>query len=251
MQIIKISADFADIWTVIWKEWRELLFSRGNLRSILLSLLPSVLIFGILLPAQVGRVWVDSPVSIILWGWLAMLPVTAIIADAFAGERERHTLETLLASPLSEQAILLGKVGAAVSYAWLLALIMLLVALITVNVVDGNGILLYPVEVAFGGGILGLLTATLSASIGVLVSLGAPTVKQAAQQLVFASIAVTWLPLFGLSLLPMQLQENLTLSAKSGNATIFLWACIVLIGADFGLLMLAIARFKRSHLITD
>ena len=251
MQIIKISADFADIWTVIWKEWRELLFSRGNLRSILLSLLPSVLIFGILLPAQVGRVWVDSPMSMVLWGWLAMLPVTAIIADAFAGERERHTLETLLASPLSEQAILLGKVGAAVSYAWLLALILLLVALITVNVVAGNGILLYPVEVAFGGGILGLLTATLSASIGVLVSLRAPTVKQAAQQLVFASIAVTWLPLFGLSLLPMQLQENLTLSAKSGNATIFLWACIVLIGADFGLLMLAIARFKRSRLITD
>ena len=251
MQIINIKADFADIWTVIWKEWRELLFSRGNLRAILLSLLPSVLIFGILLPAQVGRVWVDSPVSIILWGWLAMLPVTAIIADAFAGERERHTLETLLASPFSEQAILLGKVGAAVSYAWLLALIMLLVALITVNVVDGNGILLYPVEVAFGGGILGLLTATLSASIGVLVSLRAATVKQAAQQLVFASIAVTWLPLFGLSLLPMQLQESLTLSAKSGSATIFLWACVVLIGADFGLLMLAMARFKRSRLITD
>jgi len=251
LQIIKISADFADIWTVIWKEWRELLFSRGNLRSILLSLLPSVLIFGILLPAQVGRVWVDSPVSIILWGWLAMLPVTAIIADAFAGERERHTLETLLASPLSEQAILLGKVGAAVSYAWLLALIMLLVALITVNVVDGNGILLYPVKVAFGGGILGLLTATLSASIGVLVSLRAATVKQAAQQLVFASIAVTWLPLFALSLLPRQLQENLTLSAKSGSTTIFLWACVVLIGSDFGLLMLAMARFKRSRLITD
>ena len=124
-------------------------------------------------------------------------------------------------------------------------------ALITVNVVDSNGILLYPVEVAIGGGILGLLTATLSASIGVLVSLRAATVKQAAQQLVFASIAVTWLPLFGLSLLPMQLQENLTLSAKNGSATIFLWACVVLIGANFGLLMLAMTRFKRSRLITD
>jgi ABC-2 type transport system permease protein len=251
LKIINFKADFADIWTVIWKEWRELLFSRGNLRSILLSLLPSVLIFGILLPAQVGRVWVDSPLSMILWGWLAMLPVTAIIADAFAGERERHTLETLLASPLSEQAILLGKVAAAVGYAWLLALIMLLVALITVNVVDGGGLLLYPIKVAIGGSILGLLTATLSASIGVLVSLRAATVKQAAQQLVFASIAVTWLPLFGLSLLPMQLQESLTLSAKNGKATIFLWACVVLIGCNFGLLILAMKRFRRSRLITD
>ncbi|WP_009630294.1 ABC transporter permease [Synechocystis sp. PCC 7509] len=251
MQIIRINAEIVDIWTVIWKEWRELLFSRGNLRAILLSLLPSVLIFGVLLPAQVGRVWVDSPVSMVLWGWLSMLPVTAIIADAFAGERERHTLETLLASPLSETAILFGKVGAAVGYAWLLALIMLLAGLITVNIVDGGGILLYPVQVAFSGGILGLLTATLSASTGVLVSLRAATVKQAAQQLVFASIALTWLPLFGLSLLPTRLQESLILSAKSGTTGIFLFACVVLIGLDFGLLMLAISRFKRSRLILD
>jgi ABC-2 type transport system permease protein len=235
----------------MWKEWRELLFSRGNLRAILLSLLPSVLIFGIVLPAQIGRLWVQSPVSMVLWGWLAMLPVTAIIADAFAGERERHTLETLLASPLSEQAILFGKVGAAVSYAWLLALVMLVIGLITVNVVDSNGILLYPVKIAVGGAILGLLTATLSASIGVLVSLRAATVKQAAQQLVFASIALTWLPLFGLSLLPVQLQEGIVASAKSGTTTIFLWACVLLVGADFGLLMLAMARFKRSRLIGD
>lgn len=241
-----------DIWTVMWKEWRELLFQRGSLRGILLSLLPSVLIFGIFLPAQVGRVWVESPASIILWGWLAMLPVTAIIADAFAGERERHTLETLLASPLSARAILFGKVGAAVSYAWVLTFIMLVVGMITVNVVDGRGIVLYPLEIAVGGAILGLLTATLSASIGVLVSLRAATVKQAAQQLVFASIALTWLPLFGLSLLPTQVQENLVELAKTGNTTIiFLVIVFVLIALDFGLLILAMARFKRSRLILD
>lgn len=251
---MNINLGFADIWTVMWKEWRELLFSRGNLRAILLSLLPSVLIFGILLPAQVGRVWVESPLSMVLWGWLAMLPVTAIIADAFAGERERHTLETLLASPLSESAILLGKVAAAVGYAWLMALIMLVVALITVNVVvDGNGeILIYPLGVAVGGGILGLLSATLSAIIGVLVSLRAATVKQAAQQLVFASIALTWLPLFILSLLPTQLQEGLVISAKtSGTIGIFAIAALGLTLLDFGLLMLALARFKRSRLILD
>lgn len=242
-----------DIWTVMWKEWRELLFQRGSLRGILLSLIPSVLIFGIFLPAQVGRIWVESPASIVLWGWLAMLPVTAIIADAFAGERERHTLETLLASPLSARAILFGKVGAAVSYAWGLTFIMLLVALITVNIIDGNGkVLLYPVDVATGGAILGLLTATLSASIGVLVSLRAATVKQAAQQLVFASIALTWLPLFALSLLPTQVQESLVELAKNGNATaIYLIAVSILIILNFGLLLLAMARFKRSRLILD
>jgi len=240
-----------DIWTVIWKEWRELVFQRGSLRGILLSLLPSVLIFGIFLPAQVGRVWVESPASIILWGWLSMLPVTAIIADAFAGERERHTLETLLASPLSARAILFGKVGAVVSYAWVLTFIILLVGMITVNVIDGRGMLLYPLEIAVAGAILGLLTATLSASIGVIVSLRAATVKQAAQQLVFGSIALTWLPLFGLSLLPTQVQENLGELAKTGSTTIFLVSVFGLIALDLGLLILAMARFKRSRLILD
>jgi len=31
------SAMIADIWTVIWKEWRELLFQRGSWRAIMLS----------------------------------------------------------------------------------------------------------------------------------------------------------------------------------------------------------------------
>ncbi len=243
-----------DIWTVIWKEWRELLFQRGNLRGIVLSLLPSVVLFGIILPSQIGRFWVESGLSLGFWGWLPMLPVTVVIADAFAGERERHTLETLLASPLSEQAILFGKVGAVVGYAWVLTLIILLVGLVTVNVVHGGQgtLLLYPVTILLGGMVLALLTATLLASIGVIVSLRSATVKQAAQQLAFASIALTWIPLFGFGLLPTRLQASLMESASSANNTqLFLISLVVLAVADFGLLLAAMARFKRSRLILD
>lgn len=242
----------ADIWTVIWKEWRELLFQRGNLRGIVLSLLPSVVLFGILLPSQLGRFWVESAISLGFWGWLPMLPVTVVIADAFAGERERHTLETLLASPLSEQAILFGKVGAVVGYAWVLTLIILLVGLITVNFTHGDRVLLYPVTIMLGGMVLALLTATLMASSGVIVSLRSATVKQAAQQLAFASIALTWLPLFGFSLLPTALQSSLMTSAQSLNTTqLFLTSLVVLTVLDIGLLWVAMARFKRSRLILD
>ncbi len=243
----------ADIWTVMWKEWRELIFQRGNLRGIMLSLLPSVMLFGIILPSQFGRFWVESPLPLGLWGWLPILPVTAVIADAFAGERERHTLETLLASPLSEQAILLGKVAAVVGYAWVLTLIILLVGLLTINFVDGNGeLLLYSVTTTLGGVVLCLLTATLAASTGVLVSLRAATVRQAAQQLVFASIAFTWIPAFGFGLLPTQWQERLLESVMSANATqIFLIIVIVLFLIDVGLLLVAMARFQRSRLILD
>lgn len=243
----------ADIWAVIWKEWRELLFQRGSWRAITLSLLPSVVLFGIILPSQLGQFWVESLLPLGLWGWLPLLPVTAVIADAFAGERERHTLETLLASPLSEQAILFGKVAAVVGYAWVLTLIILLVGLVTVNFVYGNGkLLFYPATITLGGMVLSLLTATLAASIGVLVSLRAATVRQAAQQLVFASIALTWLPMFGLGLLPNEWQASLLKSVMSGNATqIFLMIVIVLVVIDVGLLLVAMARFQRSRLILD
>ena len=243
----------SDIWTVIWKEWRELLFQRGSLRTTLLSLVPLLLVFGIFLPSQIGKFWVESPITIVFWGWLPTLQVLALTADAFAGERERHTLETLLASPLSELAILLGKVITVVSYGWLTTLLVVLTALVGVNFFHGDGkILLYPASILFSGMVLGFLTATLAASIGVIVSLRSPTVRQAAQKLAFVSIALTWIPIIGFNLLPSRIQESLVNSAKGADITqVFFVTLVVLALIDVGLLSIALGRFKRSRLILD
>jgi ABC-2 type transport system permease protein len=242
-----------DIYTVIWKEWRELLFQRGSLKTTILSWLPLILIFGLLMPIQIGSFWVESPFTIAYWGWLPTLPVMALVADSFAGERERHTLETLLASPLSEAAILFGKVITVVGYGLLLTLIVLTVGLISVNLTHNSGkILLYPAEITLTGMGLGILTATAMASIGVIVSLRSPTVKQAAQQLAFVSIALTWIPLLSLSLIPTHLQTDLLRSAQNTNMTqIILLILVSLTAVDAGLLLIAIKRFKRSRLILD
>lgn len=242
-----------DIGTVIWKEWRELLFQRGSLRATILSWVPLLLIFGGFLPSQVGTFWVESSLTIGIWGWLPTLPVLALIADSFAGERERHTLETLLASPLSEVAILFGKVITVVSYGWLMTLLVVLTDLFSVNLFHGNGrLILYPASTLVGGMVLGLLSATLAASIGVNVSLRSPTVRQAAQQLAFVSLGLTWIPILGLSVLPSQLQANLLNSAMSVNTTgMFFVMIVVLTLLNAGLLLLAMARFKRSRLILD
>ena len=242
----------ADIWTVIWKEWRELLWQRGSLRGMLLSLLPLLVLFGVVFPLQLGQFWVESPLALGLAAWLPTLPVVAVTTDAFAGERERHTLETLLASPLSEAAILFGKVGAAVAYACGLALVILLVGLVTVNIATGDELLLYPAEVVLGSIVISLLTATFAANIGVLVSLRAATVKQAAQQLAFISIALTWIPLLGISLLPTHWQDSLVQSAVEISSTqIFFLILLVLAVIDAGLLAIARLRFRRSRLILD
>lgn len=243
----------SDIYTVIWKEWRELLFQRGSLRATLLSVVPLLLIFGLFLPSQVGSVWVETPLTIMFWAWLPTLPVMALIADAFAGERERHTLETLLASPLSELAILLGKVVTVVSYGWLMTLLVVLTGLVGVNFFHSNGkILLYPASILFSGMVLGFLSATLAASIGVIVSLRSPTVRQAAQKLAFVSLALTWVPIIGFNLLPSKLQTSLLNSAKDADIAQIFWLILLVLAAiDAGLLSLAMAMFKRSRLILD
>ena len=105
-----------DIFTVAWKELREMLIQGDPRGRSKLSLLIVVAVFGVLIPLQNGPAWVDSPLSIIVWGWMPFLWVSGIVADSFAGERERHTLESLLATRLSDRAILFGKLLAAMLY---------------------------------------------------------------------------------------------------------------------------------------
>lgn len=243
----------SEIYTVVWKEWRELLFQRGSLRTTIMSLLPLLLVFGIFIPSQIGSAWVESPLTIIFWAWLPTLQVFALIADAFAGERERHTLETLLASPLSEVAILLGKVITVVSYGWLMTLLVVLTGLIGVNFVHSDEkLLLYSASLLFGGMILGFLSATLAASIGVIVSLRSPTVRQAAQKLAFVSIGLTWIPIIGFNLLPSKLQNSLLNFAKGADVSQIFWLILIVLAlVDAGLLSIAMVRFKRSRLILD
>jgi ABC-2 type transport system permease protein len=101
------------------------LFQRGSLRGGWLGLVIFVAVFGILLPLQSGRGWVESPTGLAVWAWVPFLLVSSVVADSFAGERERHTLETLLASRLPDRAILFGKLATAVGYGWGFALLSL------------------------------------------------------------------------------------------------------------------------------
>src|SRR5574339_839063 len=112
----------ADSFSMLWKEWKELLQFQGSSRSGLIGLLIMIGIFGIVMPIQWGSMWVESGASLTLWLVIPMMLAAMIVADSFAGERERHTLETLLASRLSDQAILLGKITEAVGYGWSLTL---------------------------------------------------------------------------------------------------------------------------------
>jgi ABC-2 type transport system permease protein len=241
----------ADIGTIMWKEWKEILSWGGSRGKV--GLLVFVGVFGIFLPLQMGRAWVESPMVLAYWAWVPLFLVTSVIADSFAGERERHTLETLLASRLSDRAILFGKVGAAVGYGVGITWLSLLLGLVTANLARGQDrLLLYPLTVGLGIVGLSLLGAGLAAGAGVLVSLRAATVRQAQQTLSIAIMLLLFVPIFGTQALPVEWKARLFETFMAMNVTrVVVIAVVILAVLNVGLLVAAMDRFRRAQLILD
>jgi ABC-2 type transport system permease protein len=243
----------ADVFTVAWKEWRELLQLGGSHRGGRFSLAILIGVFGVFLPLQAGAEWVQSPATVFYWGWVPLMLVSSAVADSFAGERERHTLETLLASRLPDSAILLGKMFAAVTYGWGLVLIMLALSLVTVNLAARTGqLLMFPWRFAVGAPLLALLGSGLAATAGVLVSLRAPTVRQAAQTLNVGVLLLIFVPVLGMQALPDSWKAQLVARAMAIGADGLLWIAAGLLGLlDLTLLAAAFVRFRRPRLVLD
>ena len=236
-----------DISTVIWKEWKEFL----GQRSTLLSMLFFLAVFAGLLPLQAGERWVDSPLSVANLIFVPLFFVLTVIADSFAGERERHTLDTLLASRLTDRAILFGKLTAAVSYGWGLTMVALLLALVPAGLKAGR-VVAYPPATLLGAEFLSLFAIVLVSGGGILVSLRAATVRQAQQTLNVGLLAVGVVAIVGFALLPEAWRESLHEAVfAASTAQLLLAAGALLLAADVVLIALAVARFRRSRLVLD
>ncbi len=241
-----------DILTVAWKELREILAfgdSRGRSKF---SMLLIIVIFGVFMPLQNGREWVTSPVSVMVWGWMPYMWVYSVVADSFAGERERHTLEALLSTRLSDKAILFGKLLTAVAYGFILTWVILLVSLVTINVVfGGQGLLFFPFDMTIGALLFSILISGLSASIGVLVSLRAGSVRQA-QQWMSAGMLVLFLPLMFIQFVPKGWMASIISVLK--NVDLFTAAILVVVALvviEMVLIAITLRMFQRSKLILD
>ncbi|MHB8621006.1 MAG: ABC transporter permease [Chloroflexota bacterium] len=235
--------------TVIWKEWKEYLAQGGGRRGPLGLLILAVP--GVFMPWSFARIWLTSPVPVFIAAYVSLFMVTSIIADSFAGERERHTLETLLASRLPEAAILLGKVAAAVLYAWMFSVASLLIALVTVNVArPGQPNPIYSWQIGVAALVAGLLVALLWSALGVLTSLRAATIRQAQQRLSVAMMVLFFIPVVGVGALPAAFRTRLLRTlASGGGASIAVIAGLGILALDAVLLWVALARFRRPRLI--
>ena len=242
-----------DIVTVFTRELKEILQMRGTKRSGWINVLVVIGIMGVYMPLMSGREWVTNLLNPISFAWLPLFLVIGVVADSFAGERERHTLETLLASRLPDASILLGKIAAGVIYSLGIGITSLLIGGVVANLGSlDEGFVYYPLD--FLGILWGfsLLLALLMAALGTLVSLHASSVRQASQTLSL-SMLVFWVGIF----LVLRFLPEETLMLLNGFFTperLPALAGALMLGlaaADAALIGVAMLRFKRARLILD
>lgn len=238
-----------------WKELREITMAEGRpavqlavagLFDLLLGIGMPIAIAKAVLPVvglwpTVGFLCAGVMGIAAFMGFLGPMPT---IADAFAGERERHTLETLLAGPIDDRAILWGKMAA--QYAVVgahVVLVSLAAGLTSAALLGWPGLLVLPVGLV-GGGFAAALTSSFIVGLGILLSLRAPTVKKAQERIGYVMMPIFLLPAFGPALL-RSLPGGPGVAALVGALVL----PVVLLAGSVTFNALAFARFRRDRLV--
>lgn len=241
-----------DMWTIIRKDLKEITVGRGTgRRGGWTSILVFVGLIGVFMPLQMGMDWLTNPVLPLMWSWIPVFLVVSVVTDSFAGERERNTLETLLASRLTDRAILFGKIGAAVLYGWGIGVVANFLGAITVNVLNWSGMpMFYQLWPYLSFLAASFLVSLLMGTLGVLVSLNAPTARAAYQRLSIVMLVVWFMPTIGLSVLPPHILAQIGAFFDGVNLTqLALGGLVVFLIADAVLVLIAMQRFQRAKLI--
>lgn len=237
-----------DLITVMRKERMMLFRYRGGRMRFVLTLL-SPLLLAFYVSWLSGIRWVEQPVPIFPCVLVAVLAVIIVVPETFAGERERHTLETLLATRLSDASILFGKLGIAVTFSMILVVLVLCLGLATANFFHWRGeLLLYTSENLGLILLLSLLMSVFVASLGVIISLGAETVQEATQTL--AGVILVPPIILGMIVLVFKHKFIYFLMA-AGRPISGLVVLAIFVAVNVGLVGELKRRFKRSRLLSE
>lgn len=232
-----------DVRTVMWKEWKEVWM--GGFRTRVFPFIILLLFGAVIVPNALRGGTADWSTVLYLLIWLPFLFSANIIADSVAGERERHTLETLLASRLPDQAIVLGKMSVTVLYAWGMALLGSGLALVVANARSAT-LVMYPADILLGIVVLNLLAAVFVAALGALVSLKAHTSREAQQIIAVSSLVIP----FGLLLIVPNLPSGvLSFIMGGGLDGVMLAVGVTFLAMDAVLTIAALTQFKRTKLM--
>lgn len=248
--------------TILWKELREVYLRKGKPGRATWSALIFILFAGIGLPvgllvlndrfqgdptaAGLGLAGIGT-----LFGLLAgYFTPLALAVDLTAGERERHTLETLLAGPLSDRSIWWGKhltilVAASVQA----AATAFLMAVTSIILIGSHGL---PVLLAVAGAPLAAsLLALPIGAIGIAIGSKAATVKAGVQTMSLVLMPFFFLAQFSLAAFSVVVRN---LADRFPTSLSFIVVAIGGVVAIYLLLTLgalawADRRFRRARLM--
>jgi ABC-2 type transport system permease protein len=189
-----------DAITMLQKEVREIIGERQSRRGGLVQAVVIIAVMGVFYPVSTLRFWLSPhPLAVVYFAFFPGMLAVTIAADAFAGERERKTLETLLATPLGEWAILLGKACAAILWALTVSTVAFVCAVVTVNVAARPPGLFLPAPVLVAAALGGALASSgLMTGLAIVMSMRIPVARSAQQMtallslVVFGSVAAVW-----------------------------------------------------------
>jgi len=235
-----------DLKTIMWKESRSWLRYQGSRRRTMMTLI-SPLILAIYLPIASETDWTETYWPLIMAFMVPTIITGLTVPDSFAGEKERNTLPTLLASRLPDRAILFGKMIFGILTGLFIGLVMLVIGLIVVNIAHSQGEFLFYKPKLLGAYLaISLLMATLTTGAGVLISMRSQTAQEASQMLIGILLTPPMLLGFGATMLLDR--AGGWLQNLDGDLIVLGLAAALLVAAVL-LVLAAVSRFRRARLV--
>jgi ABC-2 type transport system permease protein len=246
----------AQTFVIMRKEWEDLkstLFSYHNLQAGIWPILLFCVAFGVYEPLRSGPDWIQSPMMVFSLSVLVPFVTIGFISPySFVGERKRGTLEPLLATPVSDQAILFGKIGIAVLYGWGVSIVSMLSGPVSLFFSAGK-FLPYPPGIAIPTLLLSLFFSLLVAILGTNSSLYAKTHLEAQNNLGIALFIPIVLPAFFVGPFMPEAWKviMIQIAAQFGTASLFLFFMALLFIVDIIFMLIILGRFHRKLLIFE
>jgi ABC-2 type transport system permease protein len=241
-----------DILTIVWKESKE--FVQGSSKGGSFGRLAfPIVLAGVVVPLRLGSAYVTGGTAFLGMFWILPMVAGSLAIDTIAGERERHTLESLLATRLPDSAVLFGKITASVLYACGMMIASLVLGLVTVNLMSQDEtLLLFSPAYAAALVVFSLLASIFVCGVAVLVSVRSSTVRQAAQTFGYGFTALLFVTIIGFQALPEQWRTSIFETVRGQHQIrTALVAALVLVAMDFLVLAVARNRFQRARLVLD
>lgn len=240
----------SELRAMIRKEWLELRQGAHGGRSGLMYQTASAAAAGVLVGVASQESLLRTHRTTLVLAICAAASVLPFIIDTIAGERERHTLEALLATPIRAGTLVAGKVITLMLYASASTALLLATAMVAARIAGGIPLQSASATVVVASVVTPPLLTLAFVATGIQLSLRAATVRGAQPLVGTLLIAFMIVPLGALRLLPRN-ERVAVLAALQDTSD---WQRVggaigLLLVIDVMILLVLRLRFARHKLV--